>query len=134
MFTWIHIHPAAKPRTTLVILWCTLVLGLPAGATLGSIVKVRVDLSPEGQGHPHVCATLAEDDDPASRLAVEVSGETETREKRRFWLHTQGQKAVKKVNNPRGQIGRCPGGYHHEDRASVDSTNKVLGFEKSDLH
>jgi hypothetical protein len=89
------------PRVTpsyLVILWRTLVLGLPAGSTLGSVVKVRVDLSPEGQSHPHVCATLAEDDDPASRLAVEVSGETKTGEKRRLWLHTQGIKAVKKVN------------------------------------
>ena len=81
-----------------VILWRTLVLGLPAGATLGSVVKVRVDLSPEGRRHPHVCATLAEDNDPASRLAVEVSGETETHEKRRLWLYTQGQKGVKKVN------------------------------------
>jgi hypothetical protein len=68
-----------KTPNYLVLLWRTLVLRLPAGSTLGSAVKVRVDLSPEGQRHPHVCATLAEDDDPASRLAVEVSGETETR-------------------------------------------------------
>ena len=97
----VHVDTYSSRRKTpsyLVILWRTLVLGLPAGATLGSVVKVRVDLSPEGRRHPHVCATLAEDNDPASRLAVEVSGETETHEKRRLWLYTQGQKGVKKVN------------------------------------
>jgi hypothetical protein len=83
-----------------IILWRTLVLGLPKEAsTLGSVVKVQVDLSPEGQCHPHVCTTLAEDDDPASRLAVVVSGETKTGGKWGFWLHGKGEKMVKKANS-----------------------------------
>jgi len=83
----VHVDTYSSRRKTpsyLVILSRTLVLGLPAGTTLGSVVKVRVDLSPEGQRHQNVCATLADgdDDDPASRLAVEVSGETETHDRR----------------------------------------------------
>jgi hypothetical protein len=84
----VNVYKCRKAPSYLVILWRILVLGLPAGSTLGSAVKVRADLSPNGQHYPHVCATLAEDDDPTSRLTVEVSGKTEIREKRTVWLHT----------------------------------------------
>jgi hypothetical protein len=72
--------------------------------------------------------------DPASRLAVEVSGETETREKRRVWLHTQGQKAVKKVNSLVDKLEGVPEDIIMKTERRWIAPTKSSGFEKSDLH
>ena len=48
---------------------------------------VKVDISPFGVRHPHLFAKNARDDDPASRVAFDVTGTTNPGDK--FTIHPQ---------------------------------------------